>query len=219
MHRDQTPDLKETEATRARYQRIALLYDRMESLAEKRYSPWRKRLWSQVDGHSILEVGVGTGKNMPYYPPDAEITAIDLTPGMLERARKRAGALGLSIDLRLGDVQALEFPDSSFDSVVATFVFCSVPDPLPGLREVMRVIRPGGKFLLLEHVRPRQPLLGTLMDLLNPLVVRMMGPNINRRTVDNVVLAGFNLESVEDLGSGDIFKLIVAHPPTIKEEK
>ena len=126
-------DPKETQITRSRYQRISTLYDFMETLPERRYKPWRERLWSLVKGPKVLEVGVGTGKNIPFYPNGLQITGIDLTPGMLERARKRAVDLKLDVDLRIGDVQALDFPDETFDSVVATFVFCSVPDPLLGL--------------------------------------------------------------------------------------
>lgn len=117
-------DQKETARTQARYQRIAPLYDAMEVLAERRYADWRPRLWSLVEGPQVLEVGVGTGKNMPYYPDGVDVTAIDLTPGMLERAKTRAAELNAAVDLRLGDVQDLDFPNKTFDDVVATFVFC-----------------------------------------------------------------------------------------------
>jgi ubiquinone/menaquinone biosynthesis C-methylase UbiE len=204
------PDPEATAVTRKRYQRIAPLYDRMEALAERRYEPWRTHLWVKIRGPEILEVGVGTGKNMTYYPRGMQITGIDLTPGMLERARKRAAELKLNVVLQLGDVQRLEFPDASFDSAMATFVFCSVPDPVIGLRELARVVKPGGQVIMLEHMRSANRLIGAMMDLLNPVVVRVMGANINRRTVENVQKSGLILGRVDNMGMGGIFKLIEA---------
>lgn len=212
------PDPRATALARARYDRIAPLYDFLEILAERRYSPWRQAFWEEVRRHlpaggRLLEVGVGTGKNMPYWPREAGLTAVDLSPRMLERARRKAARLGLRADLRLGDAQALPFPDDAFDAAVATFVFCSVPDPVQGLRELRRVVRPGGFVLLMEHVRSPNPLLGRLMDLLNPLVVRATGANINRDTVENVRRAGLEVDEVVDLGAGGIFKRIRARVP------
>lgn len=203
-------DPKRTERTRSSYDRMAGLYDVMEWLPERRYRPWRRRLWAEVRGPKVLEIGVGTGKNMPFYPHDVGMTAIDLSPKMLERARRRAARLGVDVDLRLGDAQALDLPDDEFDQAVGTFVFCSVPDPVLGLSEVRRVLKDGGRLLLLEHVRAANRLLGRAMDVANPLSVRVTGANINRRTVDNVERAGFELERVEDVGLRGIFKLIVA---------
>lgn len=203
-------DAQATALTRERYQRLSAIYDVMEGMAEGRYRPWREKLWALAEGPRVLEVGIGTGKNMPYWPKDVQVRAIDLTPGMLDIARRRAKELGLTANLSIGDVQALDFPDASFDTAVATFVFCSVPDPVLGLYELARVVRPGGQVLLLEHMRSANPIMGVLMDVLNPLVVRIMGANINRRTVENVRVAGLCLDGVEDLGLGGIFKLIVA---------
>ena len=204
------PNEAATALTRQRYQRISFWYDRIEVMSEKHFIPWRKRVWAQIQGQQVLEVGVGTGKNMPFYPGGARITAIDLTPGMLEHAKERAGDLGLDVDLRLGDAQALEFPDASFDTAIATFVFCSVPDPVLGLKEIKRVVKPGGQVLLLEHMRIENRFAGLIMDIINPLVVRVMGANINRRTVENVQRSGLALEKVEDLGMGGMFRMIVA---------
>lgn len=204
--------MNETDLTQVRYNRIASFCDLMEILPERRYAPWRQELWAQVPAGHILEVGVGTSKNIPYYPPAAEITAIDLAPGMLARAQRRSEALGRTLDLRQGDVQHLDFPDNTFVAAVATFVFCSVPDPLLGLRELGRVVRPGGQILLLEHVHAPNPALGRLMDLLNPVVVRLLGANINRRTVENVQRAGPHIQQVRDIGLRGIFKIIRAQP-------
>jgi len=107
------------------------------------------------------------------------------------------------------DAQCLAFPDNCFDTVFATFVFCSVPDPVQGLRELRRVCKPDGRLLLLEHVRPGNRLLGILFDLINPLIVRMMGANINRKTIDNIKSAGWQIQTTQNLSS-DVVRLIEA---------
>jgi ubiquinone/menaquinone biosynthesis C-methylase UbiE len=201
-----------TTETKARYDRLAPFYDAMEVLAERRFRPWRRKLWSLVPPGQALEVGVGTGKNMPYYPDDAQVTAIDLSDGMLARARDRAQREGINVTLHEMDAQALTFEENSFDTAIATFVFCSVPDPMRGLRELNRTVRAEGRIILLDHVRVDRPVIGRLMDLLNPLVVRITGANINRQTVDNVRRAGLIIEQVEDLAPMGLVKLIVARP-------
>lgn len=199
-----------TDRTRRRYDRISRTYDLMEWAVERRaFGSWRPRLWDLVEGPRVLEVGVGTGKNLPYYPADAEVTAIDFSPGMLSHARRRAAEMGSNVELREMDVQQLDLPDDSFDTVITTFVFCSVPDPVVGLREIARVLRPGGRLLMLEHVLSMKPVLGGVMRAANPLVVRMMGANMTRRTRNNIEAAGFLIEKETDLWL-DIVKLFQA---------
>ena len=204
-------NLSATRKVQKRYGRAASYYDRQEALMEKMlFARLRRSLWSKVEGQKVLEVGVGTGKNVAHYPAGARMVAVDLVPQMAERAAKRMADLKVEADLALADAQALAFKDGSFDTVIATFVFCSVPDPVVGLRELRRVLRPGGRLLLLEHVRAENPIIGAFMDLINPITSRMSGANINRRTVENVKAAGFDLLSVEKRAW--IIRLIEATP-------
>lgn len=203
-----------TATIRRRYDRLAPFFDLLEGVAERMaFAPWRQRLWSEVGAGRVLEVGVGTGKNFPYHPAGADITAIDFSPAMLARAQHKLEQSLASVELLPMDVERLTFPDNSFDTVVASFVFCSVPLPVKGLREVLRVCKPGGRVLLLEHVLSEDPLRARIMNWLNPLVVRLVGANINRRTVNNVSAAGLAIDSVEDLGHSGLVKLIKAYKP------
>lgn len=139
------------------------------------------------------------------------MTGIDLSPRMLARARERAARLGSRVELLEMDAQELEFPDESFDAVVATFVFCSAPDPVKGLCEVGRVCRKGGRIYLLEHMRSRTEWIGRLMDAANPIAVRLSGANINRRTMDNIRLAGLAVLEVKNLWR-DVVKFVLCQP-------
>lgn len=201
-----------TELTRQRYDRIAPFYDALEWLMELRFRGWRRRIWSAVGAGRVLELGVGTGKNLEFHPPDADVTAIDLSPGMLARAKRRADRLGLSTPLIVADAQELPFADASFDIVVATFLFCSVPMPLRGLQEARRVLVPGGRLHLLEHVLSTKWPVRNLMRWLDPLPFHIWGAHIDRETVAIVRDAGFQIEREVDL-SLDIVKHVVAKQP------
>lgn len=203
-------DSARTATIQRRYNRQASTYDLREALMEFMFSRWRRRLWGLVPpGSRVLEVGVGTGKNLRWYPPDVSVTAVDFSPKMLARAVRRARQRQVLVGLALMDAQAIACVGGSFDVAVATCVFCSVPDPVLGLEEVRRALRPGGRLLLLEHVRSGLPVLGCCMDWLNPVSLWLNGVNINRDTVSNVERAGFRLVEVDDLFL-DIVKLIVA---------
>lgn len=193
---------------RQKYNRNARFYNLAELPMEWLfYRRWRRRLFSRLRGGRLLEVGVGTGKNLPYYPPGAWAAAIDLSEGMMSRARPLAQARG--VHLVQMDAQRLAFRDNSFDAVVATFVFCSVPEPVVGLQEIRRVLKPDGQVLLLEHVLPQNPLLRALFNALDPLVSALSGVHINRRTAENLRRAGLRIHEEKNL-LGTVFKFFVA---------
>lgn len=191
------------------WDRHAPSYDRMSEPMEHMlgFAQARARLFAGLSG-TILEVGVGTGRNLPYYPQDARMIALDLSRGMLDHAVYRAHALSRHVAFLVGDVEDLPFEDASLDAVVGSGVFCCVPDMARGFREIKRVLKPGGKIVLLEHIRPHGAL-GLLFDLLDPLVSRLMGPHINRRTLDSMRAAGLVIEHEENMHSNWV-KLVVA---------
>lgn len=165
-----------------------------------------------MKGPEVLEVGVGTGKNIPHYPAGTQVTGIDLSEKMLERAFSMAHRLAKwQIDLRVMDAQGLEFPDGSFDDVAATFVFCGVPDPVLGLMEARRVARARGRLWLLEHMLGQPPWLARAMRIVDPPVHWLMGVHIARRTVENVQAASWTIDRGTPLSAGAIYQMIEAH--------
>lgn len=207
------PATNDTRAIQRRYDRQARWFDLMEAPVERlAFGRLRSRLWGQVTGDTVLEIGAGTGKNLSCHPQGARTVAVDISPRMLRRAAGRARRLEHPVDFVLADAQHLPFRDGSFDAAAATFVFCSVPDPVLGLREAGRVVRDHGTVHLLEHVRSGNAIAGRLMDLANPIAVRLSGANINRDTVSNVAKAGISLDEVESRGFG-ILKLIRGSAP------
>ncbi|MEX0599926.1 MAG: class I SAM-dependent methyltransferase [Rhodothermales bacterium] len=193
---------------------MAPFYDLLEVPIERMlYASWREHLWSNVRGPDVLEIGVGTGKNVPYYPPVVRVVAVDLSERMLRRARRTVERYpDRRTCLLKMDAQHLEIDVDTFDDVVATFVFCSVPNPVQGLREALRVARPGGRLLLLEHVRA-DGWPGRLMDALDPVVHWFSGVHVARRTVDNVRQAGWTIQNVTSLTGNGIFRMIEASKP------
>lgn len=196
---------------REKYDKKADKYDRMMAPMERMMmAKWRKRLLSKVNG-LILEAGVGTGANLPYYPEGATVIGVDISPKMLEIAKNKLPLTKAGIELQLADIQALPFPDNTFDTIVTACVFCTVPDPVQGFRELRRVIKKEGKLYFLEHVRSQGFILGNLMDCINPLAVKFSGTNINRITETNIKLAGMKIVYSKKLFS-DIVKLVTAVP-------
>ena len=182
-----------------RYERIAPLYDLLDLPFERRrYRALRPLLFQNLDGR-LLDAGVGTGRNCAYYPSEAEVSAIDTSPAMLARARRRCPTLAAAGHLHQMDVTALQFPGGSFDAAVASFLFCVLPDDqqLPALRELRRVVKPGGLIRLLEYVRPRGQLRRFMSRLWQPWIAWAFGASFDRQTESHVVTAG--LEVVESV--------------------
>jgi SAM-dependent methyltransferase len=184
------------------------LYDAIEYAGSRRRSSLQKRLFSKIRGKTLF-VAAGTGLNFRNLPCGAEIVAIDVDRRKLARAQQRAQAYGGTISVQHADVQQLTFADSSFDSIATASTLCSVPDPVAALKQMHRVLKPGGKLLMFEHVRSRNLLVGTELDLLSPIMC-FLGPVINRDTVAAVQTAGFTVDLIT-CGYLDVFLLIEAH--------
>jgi ubiquinone/menaquinone biosynthesis C-methylase UbiE len=195
--------------TRTRWDRLAKHYGLVEFLSEWYLKPFRKALWARATGR-ILEAGAGTGLNIAFYPPGARVTATDLSGAMLRKAQERARHQKREVTFEEADLCSLPFADGTFDTAVATFVFCSLPDPVACLREMGRVTKPGGRILLLDHVRIDRPLVGPLMDRLNVATVRLAGEHINHRMDEFVRSAGFEIVESRRLGFMGIIRLIAA---------
>ncbi|MHB0886554.1 MAG: class I SAM-dependent methyltransferase [Bacillota bacterium] len=212
------PDL---ERVRRRYDLWARLFEgqapkRPERAAATRqetaFDRWRRGLWSQAAGQ-VLELGVGAGANMPHYPAGASITAVDLSPGMLSKAAERADRERVPVRLIEANVEELPFADASFDTVVASFVFCTVPDPHRGLAEAARVCRPGGRVLLLEHMQSPRPLAAALIRALDPLLYLAAGDHPARRTGTFLGPAGLEVVRARDLWHGIVWEVTAKPGP------
>jgi ubiquinone/menaquinone biosynthesis C-methylase UbiE len=200
--------------TRERYQRIAPFYDLLDLPFERgRYRRIRPLLWEGLSGR-LLDAGVGTGRNMPFYPPTAETVGIDLSPAMLARAEARRRSLGIAAELRAMDVTRLDFPDASFDGAVATFLFCVLPEPLqvPALRELGRVVKPGHPIRLLEYVRPTGPVRRAVARLWEPWMAWAYGAGFDRRTEAHAPEAGLAVEESRFVVD-DLIKLLLLRAP------
>lgn len=178
-----------------KYDSIAVRYDRAERIAERLlFERLRRDIFSRARG-GVLEVAAGTGRNLEFYPPGCRLTAIDLSQGMLNIARRRATELGMAVDFQLMDGAALEFPSERFDTITSSLSTCTFPDPLAVLREMRRVCKPDGRILLLEHGRSSVGLFGRLQDRLADRQARAIGCHWNREPRQLVEQAGLRLVS------------------------
>jgi ubiquinone/menaquinone biosynthesis C-methylase UbiE len=199
-----------------RYQRIAPLYDLLDLPFEYgRYRRIRPLLFAGLSGR-ILDAGVGTGRNMPFYPAGSSVVGIDFSPAMLARAERRLGTSPASVELREMDVMRLDFPRASFDAAVATFLFCVLPDDQQpaGLRELARVVKPGGTIRLLEYVRPRGADRRFVARLWAPWIAWAYGAGFDRRTEQHLPAAGLAIVERRFVVD-DLLKLISARVPDL----
>lgn len=198
------------EDTAHKYSKIAKFYDLLEWPVEVLiFKKLREEAVSCAYGH-VLEVGIGTGENLPYYKKNIDLTGIDFSPGMLQIAENRKIQLNLNtLQLCEMDVQNLKFKENTFDTVISTFVFCTVPDPIAGLKEAYRVLKPGGKAIFLEHMKSRYFLLNIMLYVMNIFSKNLLGTSMTRETQKNIEQSGFTIISVEHKVF-DIVRLIIA---------
>jgi ubiquinone/menaquinone biosynthesis C-methylase UbiE len=202
----------ETERVRSIQDKTAPRYDRqMDFFDRVLFGDGRQWACSQAQGET-LEIAVGTGRNLAHYPAGTHLTGIELSPEMLAIARRRAADLPIHVDLREGDAQTLEFADDRFDTVVLTLALCTIPDDRAAVREVRRVLRPGGRFVLLEHVRSPAAAVRAVQRLLDPVSVRFEADHLMRDPLDYLAAEGFEIEAVERLKWGIVERVIARMP-------
>jgi len=171
------------------------------------------RVWvgSRASGR-VLEVAIGTGLNLPHYPESVELTGLEFSPAMLERARRRAAGLGRPIELHEGDAQALPFADRSFDTVVCTFSLCSIPDDRQALAEMARVLRPGGLLLLADHVAAASWFGRAVQGMAELVTIPLAGEYLRRRPIRQVQALGLPVEAHDRFKLGIIERLAARVP-------
>jgi ubiquinone/menaquinone biosynthesis C-methylase UbiE len=197
---------------RRQWDAYAPRYDRDMGFFERlQFGGGREWVCAQASGE-VLEVAVGTGRNLPHYPKGVRLTGIDFSPAMLEQARSRAAKLGREIVLREADAQALPFPDAAFDTVVCTLGLCGFPDERAAIVEMHRALRPGGKLLLLDHIGSHHALILFGQRLLEKLTVRMLGDYQTRRPLPLVEQVGFVVRHQERLKFGTVERLAAVKP-------
>ena len=194
------------------WDRHAKTYDReMRFFDRVLFGDTRNWICQQATGQ-VLEVAIGTGLNLEHYPPKATVTGIELSPGMLAIARRRAEELGRQVELRVGDAEALEIPSTTFDTVVCTFSLCAIPDHHKALTEMMRILRPGGVLLLADHVASSYRVLRASQRVLELVTVPLGGEHFLRRPIEHVRAAGFRIDRHDRFAAGIVERLAARKP-------
>lgn len=199
-------------AVQKKWDKIAKNYSLASYGAEKRWKPWKKELFGTMGWGKILFLAVGTGLDFQAFPPNRDIVGIDISPNMLEQAQKKASLYSGKLELKQMDALHLEFEDNSFDQVFTSCTFCSVPTPIDGLKELHRVLKPGGELKMFEHTSSQVFPFKQMLQMMDP-ISKKFGPSVNRDTVNNVQQAGFQIQTIRNIYL-DIVKTIEATTPT-----
>jgi ubiquinone/menaquinone biosynthesis C-methylase UbiE len=202
----------ETDRVRAIQDKQAAGYDRSMGFFDRLlFAGAREWACAQLDGE-VLEIAIGTGRNMGFYPDGIRVTGVELSTEMLALARARANELGVNVDLRLGDAQRLEFADGSFDTVLITFALCTIPDDRAAAAEALRVLRPGGRLVAVEHVRSPARAVRAIQRVLDPLSIRFGADHLTREPLDYLGDVGFELEELQRSKWGIVERLCARKP-------
>jgi ubiquinone/menaquinone biosynthesis C-methylase UbiE len=205
-------DSSATDPVRRHYDKSAPRYNRQIAFFERvLFGDGRRWVASQATG-DVLEIAVGTGRNLRYYPQGVRLTGIELSPAMLELARREAAEVRREADLLVGDAQRLDFADASFDTVTCTLSLCTIPDHRGAIGEMFRVLRPGGRLFLMEHVRSPIVPVRVAERVLEPLFLRLEHDHLTREPVDHLPDAGFVIDRLERSKLG-IVERVAAHKP------
>lgn len=206
------PDRTPSALQKRVWNKAAPSYDKRIAFFERSwFAGGREWLCERARGR-VLEVAVGTGRNLPGYPADAVITGIELSPAMLAIARRRAAALGRDVDLREGDAEHLPFGDDSFDAVVCALALCTIPSPVAAVGEMRRVLAPGGRLLLLDHVGSTWPPLYAAQWLAERVTIAAAGEHFTRRQLPLVEAAGLQVVEAERLKAGTVERIHAVKP-------
>ncbi len=205
---------RQTEKVRRTWAKQAARYDRSMSFFERKVFGSGHRRWAceRATGDT-LEVAIGSGLNLPLYRDDVRLAGLDLSPEMLAIARQRTSLLGRDVDLREGDAHALPFGDEAFDTVVCTYSLCNIPDPRRAVAEMKRVLRPGGRLILVDHIASDVKPVLWLQKALELITARFEGDHLTRRPLDHVVAEGFEIAERQRRGWANIVERLVALKP------
>jgi ubiquinone/menaquinone biosynthesis C-methylase UbiE len=202
---------RRTDRLRRLYDTQAGRYDKGMLWFERHLFGEENRPWVCSRAHGdVLEVAIGTGLNLPYYRRDIQLTGLDLSPAMLDIASRRADELGRAVVLHEGDAHELPYDDDSFDSVVCTFSLCNIPDLDRAVAEMKRVLKPGGKLLLVDHIRSSIQPIYWLQKAIEFLSVRLQGEHFTRRPLESAMRHGFRTLEQERFRWGIVERVCAA---------